>query len=201
MVGGKGRIDNVHIISAVAAVPFQGVIGIIFNGQLGTILQIQHVVIAEIDCLGRIRHPSCVHGHGDIIQGQRSVRTGADRHPIPLSGVGGGANAVHDNIAVFKGQRFAPQGNAILGKGYRGLCFQPFGCLNGQVFAQIQATGGGVGQQLDGCSVRSRSDSLIQGSVCSVPNLRNRVFRGQGNRREEDQHHAQRHQSAEQAVT
>ena len=49
MIRNKGRIRNIYVIAAVAAVPFQSILLIIPNGQRRAVFKIQLVVRAEIN--------------------------------------------------------------------------------------------------------------------------------------------------------
>ena len=50
MIRGVGRTSlDVHVIAAVAAIPLKGVLLVVLNGEVRTILQVKLIIAAEID--------------------------------------------------------------------------------------------------------------------------------------------------------
>ena len=166
IVGHKCGIRDIHIVAAVAAVPFQGILRIIPDSQRGTVFKIQLVIAAKVDRVF-VAGIFAVHGHLHIVQCQGCVFAGADGLPVPLRGIGCGSDAVHDYLDVFEGQRLTPQSNAVLGKsdrGHRHALSRP----DGQVLAEIQAIRNGVPQQFNGITIRRLLDGQIQRRILNL---------------------------------
>ena len=101
--------------------------------------------------MGTVGGPFGIHRHGDVIQGQRCILTGADGHPVPFCRIRCGANAVHQDVAVLKPQGLSPQGNTIL---HEIQCVgMPLFACNGQILGEVQTVCGAVAQQHDGIPV------------------------------------------------
>ena len=65
VVGGKAGVNDTDIISAVAAVPLQGILGIVSDSQAG-VIEVQLVVGAEIYGVGA-SGSGAIHDHGGVI--------------------------------------------------------------------------------------------------------------------------------------
>ena len=131
VVGDEGRISDIDVIPAITAVPLQSVVRVVFNRQDRAVCQIQLIVATEVNRMGGTGATGCIHGHIDVVQRENGIFAGADRHPGPFS-IRCGTNPVHDNVDALKGQCLAPQGNAVLFKGYGRLFRQIRGRRNGK---------------------------------------------------------------------
>ena len=159
MVGYKCGIRNIHVVAAVAAVPFQCVLLIIFDDE-GGICQIQLVIAAKIDGVS-VSGVRSVHGHRNMVQRQGCFFAGTDRHPVPFRDIGCGADTLHHHIDSLKSQRRSPQGNAVIFKrdrGHRHTLRRP----DGQILSEIQAIRNGIPQQFDDSAVRRSLDGPVQ---------------------------------------
>ena len=182
VVGGvAGAIGDVDIVAAVTAVPLQGVLLVVLDGQVGAVPDVQLVVFAEVDGMDVAGCAGAVHRHVGVIQGQGGILAGANGRPVPFCGVGWGADVIQHHLHILEGQGLAPQGDALVLKDQLGLLgglhhialsVLLFGgacnALNGQVFVEVDALGGGLGlDDLDGGTIGSLLNGLVDTVICS----------------------------------
>lgn len=148
IVGGEGgTAGNIAVVTAVTAVPFQSILLIVLDRQVGTVLNVQLIVGTEIDGMCIIGSTCAVHRHVGVVQREGSIFAGANGHPVPFGSIRCAADTLHLNLHILEGQVCAPQSDALLFKGQLGLdgglfysavivCFGGRFCdtLNGQIF-------------------------------------------------------------------
>lgn len=162
VIGGVGRATlDIHVVAAVAAIPLKGVLLVVLNGEVRTILQVKLVIAAEIDGMN-VTGTGAIHGKRSAIERERGILARAHRHPFPLGGIRSGANAGHACIDVLEHKRVAPKGNALVGELQRVAI-----AVDGEVLVQIKARSLGIGKELDGRAVSFLGDSkrFIKGRV------------------------------------
>ena len=160
-----GTFLDVHVVAAVAAIPLKGVLLVVLNGEVRGVLKVEFVVAAEVDGMN-VAGAGAIHGKRSAIERERGILACAHRHPIPLGGIRGGADAGHGHVDVLERQSFAPKGNALVGEVQ---CVAI--AVDGEILAQVKASGLGISEELDGriVSVLGSSKRLIEGSIlCAV---------------------------------
>lgn len=103
VVRGVGRAAfDVHVVTAVTAIPLKSVLLVVLNGEIRAILQVGLIVVAEIDGMN-VADDGAIHGKRSVIERERGILACAHRHPIPHGG----------NICEIKTTRIA--GGLLLG--------------------------------------------------------------------------------------
>ena len=109
VVRGVGRAAfDVHVVTAVTAIPLKSVLLVVLNGEIRAILQVGLIVVAEIDGMN-VASAGAIHGKRSVIERERGILACAHRHPIPLGGIRDGTNAGHACIDVLKHERLIGQ--------------------------------------------------------------------------------------------
>lgn len=86
VVRGVGRAAfDVHVVTAVTAIPLKSVLLVVLNGEIGAILQVGLIVVAEIDGMN-VASAGAIHGKRSVIEREQGILACAHRHPIPLGG-------------------------------------------------------------------------------------------------------------------
>lgn len=84
VVRGVGRAAfDVHVVTAVTAIPLKSVLLVVLNGEIRAILQVGLIVVAEIDGMN-VASAGAIHGKRSVIECERGILVCAHRHPIPL---------------------------------------------------------------------------------------------------------------------
>ena len=74
-----------------------------------------------------------VHGERSVVKRKGGILARTHRHPVPLRGIRGGADAGHSHVNVLERQRLTPKSNALVGEVQRELAL----AIDGEVLAQI----------------------------------------------------------------
>ena len=82
--GGRAAFD-VHVVTAVTAIPLKSVLLVVLNGEIRAILQVGLIVVAEIDGMN-VASAGAIHGKRSVIERERGILVCAHRHPILLGG-------------------------------------------------------------------------------------------------------------------
>lgn len=80
VVRGVGRAAfDVHVVTAVTAIPLKSVLLVVLNGEIRAILQVGLIVVAEIDGMNVA---SAIHGKRSVIERERGILACAHRRLI-----------------------------------------------------------------------------------------------------------------------
>lgn len=81
VVRGVGRAAfDVHVVTAVNAIPLKSVLLVVLNGEIRAILQVGLIVVAEIDGMN-VASAGAIHGKRSVIERERGILVCAHRHP------------------------------------------------------------------------------------------------------------------------
>ena len=73
VVRGVGRAAfDVHVVTAVTAIPLKSVLLVVLNGEIRAILQVGLIVVAEIDGMN-VANASAIHGKRSVIERERGI--------------------------------------------------------------------------------------------------------------------------------
>lgn len=145
VVRGVGRAAfDVHVVTAVTAIPLKSVLLVVLNGEIRAILQVGLIVVAEIDGMN-VASAGAIHGKRSVIERERGILVCAHRHPIPLGGIRGGTNVGHACIDVLKHERMSPKGDTFVGK-LQGMAI----AIDSKVIIKVKTSGFGIDKELMG---------------------------------------------------
>lgn len=69
--GGRAAFD-VHVVTAVTAIPLKSVLLVVLNGEIRAILQVGLIVVAEIDGMN-VASAGAIHGKRSVIERERGI--------------------------------------------------------------------------------------------------------------------------------
>ena len=184
IVGGEGgTAGNIAVVTAVTAVPFQSIMLIVLDRQVGTVLNVQLIVGTEIDGMCITGSTCAVHRHVGVVQREGSILAGANGHPLPFGSIRCAADTLHLNMHILEGQICAPQSDALLFKGEFGLddglfysavilCFGGRFCdtLNGKFLIYVHSGGLGVFDHFNDVVVLGCIDGVVKARIALTVN-------------------------------
>lgn len=159
VVRGVGRAAfDVHVVTAVNAIPFKSVLLVVLNGEIRAILQVELIVVAEIDGMN-VASANAIHGKRSVIERGRDILVCAHKHPIPLGGIRGGTNAGHACIDILKHERMSPKGDTFVGKLQRMVV-----AIDGGIIIKVKTSGFGIDKELNERTVTDRKETRSEDS-------------------------------------
>lgn len=162
---GVGRAAfDVHVVAAGAVIPLKSVLLVVLNSEIRAILQVELIVVAEIDGMN-VASANAIRGKRSVIERGRGILVCAHRHPIPLGGIRGGANAGHACIDILKHERMSPKGDTFVGK-LQGVAI----AIDGEVIIKVKTSGFGIDKELNGRTVTDRKETRSEDSrnICET---------------------------------
>ena len=152
--GGRAAFD-VHVVTAVTAIPLKSVLLVVLNGEIRAILQVGLIVVAEIDGMN-VASAGAIHGKRSVIERERGILACAHRHPIPLGGIRDGTNAGHACIDILKHERMSLKGDTFVGKLQDMVVV-----IDSEVIIKVKTSGFGIDKELKAYRTKSVSGPII----------------------------------------
>lgn len=165
VVRGVGRAAfDVHVVTAVTAIPLKSVLLVVLNGEIRAILQVGLIVVAEIDGMN-VASAGAIHGKRSVIERGRGILVCAHRHPIPLGGIRDGTNAGHACIDILKHERMSLKGDTFVDK-LQGMVV----VIDSEVIIKVKTSGFGIDKELNGRTVKDRKETRGEDSrnICET---------------------------------
>ena len=165
VVRGVGRAAfDVHVVTAVTAIPPKSVLLVVLNGEIRAILQVGLIVVAEIDGMN-VASAGAIHGKRSVIERERGILACAHGHPIPLGGIRDGTNAGHACIDILKHERMSLKGDTFVGKLQDMVVI-----IDSEVIIKVKTSGFGIDKELNGRTVKDRKENRGEDSrnICET---------------------------------
>ena len=158
-----GAAADVDTVFSAAAVPLNGVLRVVLDGQ-GRACDVDGVVAGAVDGVNVARNAAAVERQARAAEVQARTAAEGDGHPAEL-GIAGRADAGHHDGAAVKGERRAAERDALAGEGDAVIA------LDGDALRQIHAAAGAVVEKLDNVAALRGLHRIVQRLILDVADL------------------------------